>query len=275
MRPWSARSFLSSRSTREPRKSRSRSPCSRSQRSSPSSCRESRGCPCRWTPGSTSRRRRRRPPRPAKRGQGTSGFAAPRAAARDAPLRVTGKKPLRERNGDGSELATRGGAIAVDTAGGGDGAPSFPVTTQNVSAAALDDKEDGPSHDGSAARAIALAMQRGQRRFAWCTTGIVALAFGCGAHGGDDAASASAAVTVDQHLAVAIVHADGSAVAWAWLEITGADGSSVAQGNSPNGTFSLALPSGSYQLHAFDGSLAVPVRSLDLTIDRSTSMNSA
>jgi hypothetical protein len=148
--------------------------------------------------------------------------------------------------------------------------PSFLVPAENGNAAALVGKEDGHRRDRSGTRAIALAMQRGQRRVAWCTAGIVALALGCGAHGEDDAASAAstAAVTVDQHLAAAIVHADGSAVPWAWLEITGADGNPVAQGNSPKGTFALALPSGSYQLHAFDGSLALPVRSLDLTIDR-------
>ena len=95
---------------------------------------------------------------------------------------------------------------------------------------------------------------------------------GCGAHGDDGASAQSSAVTVDRHLAVSVVHSDGSAVGWAWLEITTADGTSVAQGNSPNGTFALALPSGSYQLHGFDGSLTLPVQGVDLSIDRAVTV---
>ncbi len=105
-------------------------------------------------------------------------------------------------------------------------------------------------------------------RSALWTVALITAALGCGAHGQDDASAQSAAVTVDRHLAVAIVHADGSSVPWAWLEITTADGTSVAQGNSPNGTFALALPAASYQLHAFDGSLTLPEQGVDLSIDR-------
>ena len=44
-------------------------------------------------------------------------------------------------------------------------------------------------------------------------------------------------VVVDRHLSVAVVHADGTAVHWAWLEITAGSGTQVYAGHSEGGTF--------------------------------------
>jgi mannan endo-1,4-beta-mannosidase len=106
------------------------------------------------------------------------------------------------------------------------------------------------------------------RRDRYAVHALVAAGLALGVAGCSASPPLREVVTVDRHLSVEVVQEDGAPVRWAWLEISRADGHPLFAGHAEDGTFTRALPAGSYLLRAFDGAAALAPRTVDVAVDR-------